>query len=195
MNVQAAYGLLAHSLIFGALVTLLPLGQLRARAALLATGLALVAGIAPMMHGTFGTPSLTLLQLALLQLALLQLANKSPSPLSQRPALFLFLFGLIFYPTALGLGAFDPYALGYQPWTLLAALIPIAVALWWRRQNTWLFILAIDLAGYACSLFANLWDALLDPLLVLIALVVVGRHLTLRAFAVRNTANGNISPH
>ena len=52
MNVQAAYGLLAHGLIFGALVTLLPLGQLRARAALLATGLALVAGIAPMMHGT-----------------------------------------------------------------------------------------------------------------------------------------------
>ena len=36
MNVIAAYGLLAHSLIFGALISLLPLGQLRARAALLA---------------------------------------------------------------------------------------------------------------------------------------------------------------
>jgi hypothetical protein len=183
MNVQAAYGLLAHGLIFGALVTLLPLGQLRARAALLATGLALVAGIAPMMHGTFGTPSLTLLQLALLQLT-----NKTPSPLSQRPALFLFLFGLIFYPAALGLGAFDPYALGYQPWTLLAALIPIAVALWWRHQNTWLIILALDLAGYASGLFPNLWDALLDPLLFLVAVLVISRGLMQRVVSARLTA-------
>ena len=180
MNALAAYGLLAHGLIFGALVSLLPLGELRARAALLATGLALVAGIAPMMHGTFGTPSLTLLQLALLQLA-----NKTPSPLSQRPALFLFLFGLFYYPTALGLGAFDPYALGYQPWALLAALIPIAGVLWWRRQNTWLIILAIDLAGYASGLFANLWDAFFDPLLYLVAALVVGHRLALRVVASR----------
>ncbi|MBK7414993.1 MAG: hypothetical protein IPJ38_07600 [Dechloromonas sp.] len=183
MNVQAAYGLLAHGLIFGALVTLLPLGQLRARAALLATGLALVAGIAPMMHGTFGTPSLTLLQLALLQLT-----DKIPTPLSQRPALYLVLFGLIFYPTALGWGPFDPYALGYQPLTLLAALIPIAVALWWRRQNTWLIILALDLAGYASGLFPNLWDALLDPLLFLVAVLVISRGLMQRVVSARLTA-------
>ena len=190
MNIQAAYGLLAHSLIFGALVTLLPLGQLRARAALLATGLALVAGIAPMMHGTFGTPSLTLLQLALLQLT-----NKIPTPLNQRPALYLVLFALIFYPTALGWGPFDPYALGYQPWILLAALIPIAGALWWRRQEIWLIILATNLAGYASGLFANLWDVLLDPLLVLIALVIVGRSLALRVLAIRSASKGKILPH
>ena len=77
MNTLAAYGLLAHGLIFGATVALLPLGELRAKAALMATTLALLAGIAPFMHGTFGTPSLTLLQLALLQLA-----GKTPSPLS-----------------------------------------------------------------------------------------------------------------
>ena len=34
MNAQAAYGILAHGLIFGAFVALLPLGELRARAAL-----------------------------------------------------------------------------------------------------------------------------------------------------------------
>lgn len=180
MNAHAAYGLLAHGLIFGAIVSLLPLGELRARAALLATGLALVAGIAPMMHGTFGAPSLTLLQLALLQLA-----NKTPSPFGQRPALGLFIFGLLFYPTALGLGAFDPYALGYKPWMLLAALIPIAGLLWWRRQNTWLIILALDLAGYASGLFANLWDALFDPLLFILALIIAGRSLTLQIIAAR----------
>ena len=180
MNAHAAYGLLAHGLIFGAIVSLLPLGELRARAALLATGLALVAGIAPMMLGTFGAPSLTLLQLALLQLA-----NNPPSPFGQRSALGLFIFGLLFYPTALGLGAFDPYALGYQPWVLLAALIPIAGVLWWRRQNTWLIILALDLAGYASGLFVNLWDALFDPLLFLAAAFVVGQRLVLRVIASR----------
>ena len=181
MNTLAAYGLLAHGLIFGAIVALLPLGELRAKAALMATTLALLAGIAPFMHGMFGTPSLTLLQLALLQLA-----NKTPSPLSYRPALGLLLFIALFYPATLGWGPFDPYALGYQPSALLAALIPLAGTLWWRRLDSWLIILAIDLAGYASGLFANLWDALLDPLLVLLALIVVGHRLVAGIRAAKN---------
>ncbi len=180
MNAVAAYGLLAHALIFGAIVSLLPLGELRARAALLATGLALAVGIAPYLHGMFGLPSLTLLQLAVLQLA-----NKTPSPFSTRPALGLILFAALFYPAALGLGAFDPYASGYQPLPLLTALVPVAAALWWRRLNIWLIILAIDLAGYASGLFVNLWDALFDPLLVLLALLIVGRRLITRQAASR----------
>lgn len=180
MNAQAAYGILAHGLIFGAFVALLPLGELRARAALAATTVALLAGIAPVMHGIFGTPSLTLLQLAILQLA-----NKTPSPLSHRPALGLLAFAIPFYVAALGAGAFDPYALGYQPAALLAALVPVAAVLWWRRRDTWLLILAVDLAGYASGSFANLWDVLLDPLLVLLALVIVGRRGALRLIASR----------
>lgn len=180
MNAQVAYGILAHGLIFGALAALLPLGQLRNRAALMATALALLAGIAPVMHGTFGTPSLTLLQLAILQLA-----NKTPSPLSFKPALGLLLFVGLFYPAALGWGPFDPYALGYQPWALLAALVPVAGALWWKRQDAWLIILAVDLAGYASGVFANLWDVLLDPLLVLLAAIIVGRRWTIRLIASR----------
>ena len=180
MNALAAYGLLAHGLIFGAIATLLPLGELRQRAALTATALALIAGIAPLMHGTFGTPSLTLLQLALLQLA-----HKSPAPFSFRPALALFIFTMLFYPAALGVGAFDPYALGYQPSALLAALVPLAAALWWRRQNLWLGILAVDLAAYATGIFANLWDVLFDPLLVVLALIIVSRRAVIRFIASR----------
>ena len=37
-------------------------------------------------------------------------------------------------------------------------------------------ILAIDLLAYASGVFANLWDVLLDPLLVLLALAIVTRH-------------------
>lgn len=173
MNLLAAYGLLAHGLIFGALATaLLPLGPMHHRVALAATALALSVGIAPWMYGSFGPPSLTLLQLALLQHA-----GRSPSPMTWRPALSLVLFALIFYPAALGWSSFDPYALGYRPWPLLTVLIPLAGWLYWRGKNSWLLILAIDLGAYAGGLFANLWDALFDPLLVLLAASIVGREI------------------
>lgn len=178
MNILAAYGLLAHGLVLGAVVTLLPLGEFRARVALAATTLALVVGIAPAMHGFFGTPSLTLLALAVLQLA-----DKTPSPLSYRPARALLIFAVPFYAASLSLGSFDPYALGYQPTMLLVALIPVGLALFWKKQPLWLVILAIDLAGYASGLFGNLWDALLDPLLVLVALSIIARQQIIKIVA------------
>jgi len=166
MSAATAYGLLAHGLIFGALFALLPLGPLRHRAALGATALALVAGIAPSMHGVFGTPSLTLLQLAIVAHA------GRPSPFNVRIAGGLLGFAAIFYTATLGFGPFDPYASGYQPLPMLIMLAALGMLLWWRGQYAWLLILAIDLAGYASGLFANLWDALIDPLLVLLALIV-----------------------
>ncbi len=175
MNLLAAYGLLAHALICGGLLALLPLGQFRARVALAATTVALLVGIAPALHSSFGTPSLTLLQLALLQTA-----GRQPSPFGYRPALGLLGLAGVFYPLALGWGDFDPYALGYQPWGLLAGLGLVAALLFRRHANAWLLILAIDLSGYAGGLFANLWDALFDPLLVLLAACVIGRHWLLR---------------
>jgi len=180
MNLSAAYGLLAHGLAFGALAALLPLGNMRPRAALAATAIALMVGIAPLTLAVFGPPSLTLLALVLLQLA-----NRSPSPLSYRPALGLLAFATPFQLTALGWGPFDPYALGYQPWPLLAALLPVGLALWWKRLDVWLIILALDLLAYAGGLFANLWDALIDPLLLLLALAVVGRQWLFRFIASR----------
>lgn len=170
MNLLAAYGLLANALLCGALVALLPLGILRQKAAMAATAIALLMGLAPGLHGIFGAPSVTLLQLALLHLA-----NRTPSPFTVRPASGLLVFALFFYGAAWGFGPFDPYGLGYQPWPILLALIPIAAALAWRRMHTGLLILAIDLAAYATGIFPNLWDVLLDPLLVLLALAIAGR--------------------
>lgn len=180
MNALAAYGLAAHALIFGALVALLPLGILRPKVGLAATTLALLIGIAPGLHGLFGTPSVTLLQLALLQLA-----NRTPSPLSLRPAAGILAFAALFYSTAYGLGPFDPYPLGYQPWPIFAALIPLGVALWWLNQRRGVLILAVDLAAYATGIFPNFWDVLLDPLLVLLCLILVGRALAIRVIAAR----------
>jgi hypothetical protein len=69
---------------------------------------------------------------------------------------------------------------------LLTALIPLAAALWWRRQTIWLLILSIDLAAYASGVFANLWDVLLDPLLVLLALIIVCRQGVIKIIAARS---------
>ena len=106
--------------------------------------------------------------------------------MTTRPAAGLLLFVALFYPAALGWGPFDPYAAGYQPWMLLAAMVPLAAALIWRRLDAWLIILAIDLLAYSTGLFANLWDALFDPLLVLLALAIVARQGTIRFIASRN---------
>ena len=92
-------------------------------------------------------------------------------------------FVLPFYMMALGMVTFDPYAFGYQPWAPLILLAPIGFGLWWQRQDVWLMILAADLAAYAGGFFANLWDALFDPLLVLLALIVAARPLAFRLIA------------
>ena len=47
---------------------------------------------------------------------------------------------------------------------------------WWRRLDSWLLILALDLAGHASGIFANLWDVLFDPQLILVALIIFIRH-------------------
>ena len=180
MSPLAAYGLLAHGLIFGALTTLLPLGVLRGHAALIATTIALLAGIAPVMHASFGTPSVTLLTLAILRLS-----NPSWTPLNDQGSLGLLAFAALFYPAALGWGYFDPYALGYQPWALLAALAPIGLVLWLRRMHLWLLIVSIDLVAYASGIFPNLWDVLFDPLLVFVAFYIVLQAQLLRFIAAR----------
>ena len=180
MNALAAYGLLAHGLIFGALASLLPLGILRPKAALTATTIALIAGIAPAMHAMFGTPSVTLLLLAVLHLP-----SRPITPLTYPGALGLLVFAALFYPTSMGWGEFDPYALGYQPWMLLGAMIPVGLALWLRHMHVWLLILSAALAAYASGIFANLWDVLLDPLLVFLAFCIVLRHHLLRFIAAR----------
>jgi hypothetical protein len=171
MSATALYGFVAHGIVFGAFIMLLPLGERQRMLAFAAIPVALATGIASFMHGFAGTPSLTLLALAVWQLI-----ASSPSPLTGRPALILLAFALPFYAMALGVGPLDPYASGYQPLPLLAASLPLGALLWWRRLDVWLLILALAFAGYASGLFANLWDVLFDPLLVLVALTVVIRH-------------------
>lgn len=180
MNSSAAYGLLAHGLIFGALVSLLPLGLLRRHAALGATALALLGGIAPALLGIFGLPSMSLLGLALLQLA------ERPARLSNPFALAILLPGFALYVLPANWAGIDLYALGYHPMLLLVPVALLGLLLWQQGNYRLLEVLSLSLAAYAGDLFDNLWDALLDPLLIALALGIVLRQITFRIIAARH---------
>lgn len=131
--------------------------------------------LAMALRGLWGDPSITSLQL--LTLFLLQ---RQPAAFANgwRGPLFLGLLGLAFYPLALGLGNWDPYRFGYQPLVLLPLFAIPALIAWWRGQPVWLWLLAVDLLAWAAGLLEspNLWDTLLDPLLVLTCLFLAVRN-------------------
>lgn len=83
------------------------------------------------------------------------------------------LVGVVFYPLALGVSAFDPYQLGYAP-VLMSALLCLASIIAWLRAIPGLaIILLLPLLAFNLHLLEsyNLWDYLLDPILLIYALV------------------------
>ena len=87
------------------------------------------------------------------------------------------------YPLSLGLGPFDPFDLGYRPLPLLLLLAPLGFWLAWRRQDAALTLLGFDLLAYASGLFDNLWNACMDPLLVVVSILALLRGLRSAAIA------------
>jgi hypothetical protein len=81
----------------------------------------------------------------------------------------------VFYALALGFGPYDPYDLGFQARPLLAGLAVVGASLAMAGARAALALLAGDLLAYATGLYANLWDALFDPLLVAVAAAVLAR--------------------
>lgn len=103
--------------------------------------------------------------------------------LSFRRRLRLFLGMALFYVLALGSWNFDPYLYGYQPWPVLAALV--AWVAWRGRFAPGLtLLLGLDLAFYGLHTLTsdNLWDYLLDPLLMIGLGISVIRGLMSRRF-------------
>lgn len=79
--------------------------------------------------------------------------------------------GLMLYPATLGSGDVDPYRWGFAPWGLGSFIAVVGLAACQRYPGLAL-ILATDLLAYALRLTGsdNLWDYLVDPLLVTYAL-------------------------
>lgn len=81
--------------------------------------------------------------------------------------------GVLLYPMALGLGPFDPYALGFAG-PLLPLLLAVATAAaWWQGLRATALVLLVVLWSWLLGLgeSQNLWDYLLDAWLWLYALV------------------------
>ena len=94
--------------------------------------------------------------------------------------------GLVLYPLALGLGAFDPYRLGYaNPW-FLGGLLALALAAGLLRLTLVAGCLALAVLAWALGVYEsrNLWDYLLDPL---VAAWALGALLLRGAQALRRT--------
>ena len=74
------------------------------------------------------------------------------------------LVGLVFYPLALGIGQFDPYALGYDAY-LAYALLVLALLLFWQHFYHIAGLLLVVVLAWNIQLLSspNLWDYLLDP--------------------------------
>ena len=82
--------------------------------------------------------------------------------------------GLLFYPFALGVTMFDPYAFGYAANNfVLVLLVLLGLSIW---KKLWLLtaIICLSLVGYYGAVLesSNLWDYVLDPVLWLYALAV-----------------------
>lgn len=131
--------------------------------------------LAMALRGLWGDPSATSLQLAVLALF-------GRTPVSIRygwrlPA-FIALLAIGLYLSALGPWDLDLYRLGYHPAFLVAALGTLALAGWWRGYAAFLWLFAIDLLCWRAGLLGsvNLWDALVDPLLMIAMLALTLRN-------------------
>lgn len=89
----------------------------------------------------------------------------------------------VLYPLALGIGYFDPYALGYSTLPFIASLFLIALIAWYAHLYVLTVCIALAVTAHAHDLLEsrNLWDYLIDPLLVFYALFTQGKVLVRRA--------------
>jgi len=82
------------------------------------------------------------------------------------------LVGVVFYPLALGVSAFDPYRLGYAPVLMSAVLSIFSIYAWLKINRLLAIILLLPLLAFNLHLLesSNLWDYLIDPILLIYAL-------------------------
>ena len=98
--------------------------------------------------------------------------------LSAKPTPILFKFAIVllalsFYPFALGLGMIDPYAWGYGSIAFFIGVLTFALVCGLLNWVKGVWIIAIAIIAWAAHWHesANLWDYLLDPFLVIWALL------------------------
>lgn len=89
--------------------------------------------------------------------------------------LLIALSALAFYPMALGVGAFDPYRLGYGDPLFVSVLLLVTFAAWFWKFPLIALCIALATLAWAIGWYesVNLWDYLLDPFVSIYALAAV----------------------
>jgi hypothetical protein len=147
--------------------------------------------LAQISRGILGDLSVT----SMVLLGYFMISPTTPRDKSNQMLILALIVGMLFYPAALGLGMTDPYQWGYlnayrgavTPALFLVALG--AITLLALRLNNDLILFCIAAATSAFLLGAmesrNIWDYLIDPMLVIFAMIrtgiitikqLVGRH-------------------
>ena len=85
------------------------------------------------------------------------------------------LAALALYPMALGVGAYDPYRLGYGDPLFVSALLLLALAAWLWKSTLIALCIALATLAWAVGWYEsnNLWDYLLDPFVSIYALCAI----------------------
>jgi len=103
-------------------------------------------------------------------------------PAQQRPNIFVFavVAGLALYPSALGWGRFDIYTLGWSFSALTVAVGALAIGLIWRGHRFHVVLVAALLAWQLGLMESrNLWDYLVDPVLLVVSVAALAGKLVL----------------
>jgi len=132
----------------------------------------------------FGTPSAATIVLTAIYAADLLVAREMPARPSFVLTALIAISGLLLYPATAGLTLFDPYALGFHGWSVPALMAMMAIAGWafGARDVAWWIGLAAALFLARAANSHNLWDYLIDPFAMIIALALLGSRLARRAF-------------
>ena len=85
------------------------------------------------------------------------------------------LAAIALYPMALGVGAYDPYRLGYGNPQFIVVLLLLSLAAWFRKSSLIALCIALATLAWAVGWYesGNLWDYLLDPFIAIYALAVI----------------------
>lgn len=122
--------------------------------------------LAAFFRGVTGDLSITLLALSFLSLCHHLFGTPVVSKREIKVLMVLVFAGaLLLYPTALGLGNWDAYRLGWGSWWLLAALLLLCGVTAWTGLRVLPALIALAVLAWSFGLMEsrNLWDYLLDP--------------------------------
>jgi hypothetical protein len=129
-------------------------------------GMSMELPLAAYVRGVIG--DLSIVSTLLLWCALLPNQQATPSPVKWSIAVL----AILFYPFALGVSMFDPYAWGYGSIAFLIGVLIFALicglAGW--TKGVWIIGIAIIAWSVRWHESSNLWDYLLDPALAIWAL-------------------------